>query len=202
MTSYTESNTYLSRDAGNTWTKIRDGESHWGIGDSGGILVVVDDEAPTTEVSEQPVRVALIAIEPTWRSTSFLILGKLLPPDTSDARTVVVHLDFSGVFDRKCDVPGCNAGLAGEGDLSTVASTSADFEKWHPTASQCQMGHEVVFWRRKQDSACFVGEKLVNVKVERKNCECTKDDFEWYNAIIFVGPKFTLLGLLCPRTPF
>ena len=47
---YTESDTFLSRDAGFTWQEV-DKEAHlWELGDSGSILVLANDEEPTDHI--------------------------------------------------------------------------------------------------------------------------------------------------------
>jgi hypothetical protein len=46
---YDEGNTYLSRDAGRTWVQVRTGPSLYEFGDQGTIIVVVDNQKPTSE---------------------------------------------------------------------------------------------------------------------------------------------------------
>lgn len=47
---YKECDTFLSTDAGVTWTMVRKDAHHYEFGDSGSILVVVDDEESTDEI--------------------------------------------------------------------------------------------------------------------------------------------------------
>ncbi len=44
---YDESDTFLSRDAGFTWEEVHKDAHLWEFGDSGSILVMVNDEQPT-----------------------------------------------------------------------------------------------------------------------------------------------------------
>lgn len=47
---YEESDTFLSTDAGLTWTMVEDGAHKYEFGDQGSILVMIDDEEPTDEL--------------------------------------------------------------------------------------------------------------------------------------------------------
>jgi hypothetical protein len=110
---YTESNTFLSRDAGFTWEEVHKDAHMWEFGDSGSILVMVNDEGPTRFVlfstdeglswreyqfSEQPMRVIVILTVPMDTSRKFILLGEL----TTTGRWTAVHVDFSSLTSRKC----------------------------------------------------------------------------------------------------
>lgn len=47
---YDESNTYMSTDAGLTWTLVHEGPYLYEFGDSGSVIVVVDDEQVTDTI--------------------------------------------------------------------------------------------------------------------------------------------------------
>ena len=47
---YEDSATYLSSDAGLTWTRIAEGAHKYEFGDAGSLLVLIDDEEATSEV--------------------------------------------------------------------------------------------------------------------------------------------------------
>lgn len=47
---YEDSNTYMSTDAGLTWTMVREGACQYEFGDSGTVIVIVDDEQPTDSI--------------------------------------------------------------------------------------------------------------------------------------------------------
>ena len=174
-----EVNTYISRDAGLTWTEIKKGSYTYEIGDHGAVIVMAKnqeatdtlifskDEGQTWEslkFSEVPIEVENIIIEPGATSSKFILYGEL------EEEGVVVGLDFSGIFERQCEKPG----KAGRED--------SDYELWSPNDGRlggegCLMGRKVEYVRRKQDSDCFNGEKFERAIFE-KNCECTEEDFE------------------------
>ncbi|KAG1800646.1 uncharacterized protein BJ212DRAFT_1497985, partial [Suillus subaureus] len=47
---YTESNTFLSRDGGFTWEEVRRGAHLWKFGDSGSVIMIVNDQEPTDHI--------------------------------------------------------------------------------------------------------------------------------------------------------
>lgn len=50
LSEYEDSDTFLSVNAGIDWTMIRPGAHKYEFGDSGSILVIVNDEEPTDKV--------------------------------------------------------------------------------------------------------------------------------------------------------
>ena len=50
LLSYEDCDTFLSTDAGVTWSMVRRDAHQYEFGDSGSILVVVEDEEPTDEI--------------------------------------------------------------------------------------------------------------------------------------------------------
>mmetsp|Transcript_11552 Transcript_11552/g.15062 ORF Transcript_11552/g.15062 Transcript_11552/m.15062 type:complete len:887 (+) Transcript_11552:98-2758(+) len=166
-------NTYLSRDGGQTWSEVRKGSHIYEFGDHGGLIVMADDAHDTTqllyswtqgknwntvEVSKTPIQVENVIIEPTSKSTRFLVYGR----DASKMGTnrgIIVSVDFSSLHERVC--------------------SDADYEIWRPRLSDnsCLLGHIVEYTRRKQDSACF-NPKEHETKLAITNCECTEQDYE------------------------
>jgi hypothetical protein len=47
---YEECNTYMSTDAGLTWSMVHEGAYQYEFGDSGSVIVIVDDEKPTDSI--------------------------------------------------------------------------------------------------------------------------------------------------------
>lgn len=47
---YDDSDTYFSRDAGQTWEMVRHGAHKYEFGDQGNILIIVNDETPTSHI--------------------------------------------------------------------------------------------------------------------------------------------------------
>jgi hypothetical protein len=139
---YEECDTFLSTDAGATWTMIRRDAHKYEFGDQGSIIVAVNDEEPTDSVSysidygrnwktqKLPNRVRAKALTTVSDSTSqkFMLLGQLSRQDVNeDGRYAIVFLDFSPTRSRKC--------------------SESDFDKWYARIrdKECLMGHKVSF---------------------------------------------------------
>lgn len=115
---YTESDTFLSRDAGFTWEEIHKDAHLWEFGDSGSVLVIVNDEEPTDHVlfsideglswreykfsQQEKVRVRSIVTVPRDTSRRFILFGHY---PRSMSTSVAIHLDFSALTHRQCMVP-------------------------------------------------------------------------------------------------
>lgn len=62
-------------------------------------------------------------------------------------------------------------------------SSTSDFELWtpndgrHGTTSNCFLGQQVTYIRRKQDALCYNGEDLERVQ-RREPCMCSEMDYE------------------------
>lgn len=50
LKAYDECDTFLSQNAGVSWTMIKEGARKYEVGDSGGVIVVVDDEEAVDHV--------------------------------------------------------------------------------------------------------------------------------------------------------
>ncbi|RKP09905.1 hypothetical protein THASP1DRAFT_13625, partial [Thamnocephalis sphaerospora] len=183
LSTYDESDTFLTRDAGHTWRAIQRGPHLYEFGDHGGILVLVDDRGPVDHVlysldegasfdkfyftpSNKKVRVATLTTEPSSTSRRFLLYGTA---GRGTTRQVVVQLDFSGLLQRKC--------------VLNMEDTSAnDFELWSPTGNskdhECLFGHVTQYVRRIPDHDCFIGHKFAGAEKQIRNCTCTSADFE------------------------
>ncbi|KAF5379399.1 hypothetical protein D9615_006570 [Tricholomella constricta] len=191
---YEESDTFLSTDAGVTWTMIRSDAHKYEFGDQGSILVVVNDEEGTDKVRYSldlgkswksydigvKLRARALMTLPDSTSQKFILLGQVARRDQSKeiGRVVIVFLDFAETRSRKC----------GEGD----------FERWfaRPAKTECLMGHKQWYRRRKPDVDCYVGEKYKDPVEHAEDCECTDEDYECdYNFVrqgkecVAVGPE-------------
>ncbi|KAJ8497098.1 hypothetical protein ONZ45_g12200 [Pleurotus djamor] len=182
LLSYEDCDTFVSTDAGLTWKMIRKDAHKYEFGDSGSILVVVNDEegidfvrystdlGKTWKEYNFGLRLRARALTTIADSTSqkFMLLGQVARKDQKDGvgRFVVVFLDFASTRGRKC----------GE----------SDFEKWYARSkdNQCIMGHQQWYKRRKPDADCYVGDKFTDPVEHDDNCECTDTDYECdYNFI-------------------
>lgn len=110
---YTESDTFLSRDAGFTWEEVHKDAHLWEFGDSGSILVMANDEEPTDHVlfstnegltwreykfAEDKIRVKSIVTVPSDTSRRFILMGN----SARSAVSVAVHLDFTALTRTQC----------------------------------------------------------------------------------------------------
>ena len=192
--------TFLSRDGGLSWSEIAKIPLIYEFGDHGGLLVAAPNLESTTQiryswnegkswtklkVSEQPIFVDNIIIEPKSTAQQFVIYGSY---DNSTEESgedfesfankrelgedVMVTLDFSGLHEPKCkgvDKPGTD---------------ESDFELWSPhddgrhgSNNKCFLGQQATYVRRKQDSECFNGEDFER-NTMRVPCLCTEADYE------------------------
>lgn len=111
---YTESDVFLTRDGGKVWEEVHKDTHLWEFGDSGSVLVLVNDEGPVDHVIystdeglswneyafDKRLRVASIQTVPTDTSRKFMLIGTV--PGEAE-RSVIVHLDFSQITQRKCE---------------------------------------------------------------------------------------------------
>ena len=183
---YEECDFYVSKNAGLSWEKVRDGPHQYEFGDQGGILVAVRDEEKAERLwysfdygshwEEAPlgrdvqIRPVFLTTLPDSTSEKFTMLGR-----KADGGYSVFALDFEGMRTRKCK-------LDKEGD-------GGDFEKWYARYDDdgkpdCLMGHKQFFWRRKQDADCSVSQKYKDPEPIDENCPCTDEDYEWYDLIL------------------
>ncbi|GBB91648.1 hypothetical protein RclHR1_01900013 [Rhizophagus clarus] len=176
LTPYLEGDTFLTRDAGATWIEVKKGAYMYEFGNQGGIIVLVDDEQATDhilytlnegiswqeykfiKVGEQPIRIFDIDTMPGGVSSKFILRG--YNPSRNNEE-VVVHLDFSHIFTRTCDL-------------------EKDFEKWQPKHqdNECLFGHKITYLRKIRENECYIDESLRNKKERGENCDCTDHDFE------------------------
>lgn len=110
---YTESDTFFTRDGGFTWEEIRKDAHMYEFGDSGSVLVIANDEKPTDRVLYSTdeglnwkeykigmdVRVRSIVTMTAETSRKFILFGH-----QSNGKSVAVHLDFSAITKRICEL--------------------------------------------------------------------------------------------------
>ena len=173
-----ETNTYFSRDAGQTWEQIKRGSYIYEYGDHGALMVLADNRQATNRVLyswneglnwteytfwDHDIEVENIITEPSGNSQVFIIYGR------RGEKGVLMQINFETLHGRRCE--GINA--AG-GDAS-------DYEFWTPAdelrQGSCLLGRKVTYTRRKRAVQCFNGWDN-DRKEARANCECTRADFE------------------------
>ncbi|RHZ50479.1 hypothetical protein Glove_498g22 [Diversispora epigaea] len=173
---FSQSDTYLSRDAGRNWEKIKSGQSLYELGDNGTMIVVIDNESPTNELKfswnygknwenykfyDKPVRVLNLMTNPKLPSMKFIITGTTASGDGSQYESTIITVDFTNLDKRDC--------------------TSNDFELWDPmegSDNECLLGRKVKYWRRKADRECKIRGVNLNLDPKEEPCKCTKNDFE------------------------
>jgi photosystem II stability/assembly factor-like uncharacterized protein len=176
---YTESDTFLSRDGGFTWEEVHKDAYLWEFGDSGSIILIVNDEEPTDHVlfttdegiswreykfSNEKLRINTIITVPEDTSRKFMLLGHA--PGSS--LSTIVHIDFTSLTHRQCV-------------LSKDDPAHDDFELWSPSEERteaCLFGRQTLYQRRKRDANCVVGKEAKVVHEIVHNCACGPDDFE------------------------
>lgn len=137
---YDDCDTFLSTDAGLTWSMVHKDAAKYEFGDQGSIIVIVNDEEATDKVRYSyndgktwekvdlgvSLRARLITTIPDSTSQKFILVGTTSRKDSSGGRHAVVFIDFATVGKRKCE--------------------EKDFEKWYARTAkdkECLMGHKV-----------------------------------------------------------
>ncbi|KAG0798808.1 hypothetical protein G6F22_003854 [Rhizopus arrhizus] len=181
LTEYTESDTFLTRDGGHNWIKIRDGEHFYEFGDQGSLLVLVTDEKPTNELlyswdqgsswhsyqfANDPIRVKTLTTDPKSSTLKFVILGHSRLGERSP---VMVTVDFTHTNQPQCVMQENN-------------EEKSDFERWTPKDDEnddaCLLGKKTAYWRRKKDRVCKVNAQFHEPQTILENCECRDIDYE------------------------
>ncbi|TFK24535.1 vacuolar protein sorting/targeting protein 10 [Coprinopsis marcescibilis] len=177
LAEYDDSDTFISRDGGFTWEEVHKDAHMWEYGDSGSIIIIVNDEEPTDRLlfttdegltwrdykfSDEKIRVISVTNVPSDTSRRFLLFG------AHKRGTVAFHIDFSALTYRQCE-------------LKVEDPANDDFELWSPSEDrleQCLFGRQTLYHRRIRDAQCFVGDLPKVEKKVQKNCSCSKVDFE------------------------
>ena len=158
---YNDSDTFLTRDAGFTWEEVHKDAHMWEFGDSGSIIVIVNDEEPVDHVQYtldegrtwreykfgERLRISSLMTVPEDNSRKFLLIG--YPPREPD-KAHTVYLDFSSVNKRQCQPIASSIGYSDTdtflGVLNTDNPSHDDFELWSPSEEreeQCLFGRQV-----------------------------------------------------------
>lgn len=181
--SLNNASTFITRDAGATWTEVRKGVYQWEYGDRGSIVVLVDDVSETNvihysldegstwneyEFNDAKVKISDIVTVPSDTSKKFLLISEASGQGES---SLTFTIDFEKVFTRQCV-------------LDLDHPDDDDFEYWTPnhplSSSKCLFGHEAKYLRKIPDRVnCFIGSApLGKAKKIVKNCPCTRHDYE------------------------
>ncbi|KAH7372351.1 vacuolar protein sorting/targeting protein 10 [Pyrenochaeta sp. MPI-SDFR-AT-0127] len=170
---YTDGDLYVSDDAGLTWELALEEAHKYEFGDQGSVLVAVFDEGDTDVIRYSlkhgrkgtwnkiqlkfKIRARELTTLPDATSLKFMLYASK-KKDGGGREHVIIHLDFNGLHERKCE--------------------DKDFEpKWPVRKEQdgkpsCVMGHKQLFRRRKWDAECFVGDVFNDPVPTFEPCEC------------------------------
>lgn len=163
LADYTESDTFLSRDAGFTWEEVHKDAHTWEFGDSGSILIMANDEEPTDHVlfstdeglnwreykfTDERIRVKEIVTVPSDTSRRFILMGYY---PRSPVTHVAIHIDFSALTWKECRCRFSSMGATYSDSLlsgvfSEDDSGHDDFELWSPSEERnelCLFGRQV-----------------------------------------------------------
>ncbi|KAF7373252.1 Sortilin [Mycena sanguinolenta] len=176
LKAYKESDTFLSTNGGEAWTKLADGAFIYEFGDAGSILVMINAEYPVSELQYsldsglswqyydfgmKVTALDLIPVpEPEPGSWKFILYAESSPVVWGD-RDLYIFLDFTSMRGRQC--------------------TEDDFETWYiesPGEGSCFMGSRQPFKRRKPHSDCYVGDIPTGQLAPEASCQCSDADYE------------------------
>ena len=179
---YKDGDTWVSDDAGVSWSKALDDAHKYEFGDRGAVLLAIYDEGPTDEIQYsinhgkdwqkadlgEKVKPLILTTTPDSTSLKFFLMGSV--GEEEELEHYAFNIDFEDYH---------KGGKCGE----------KDFEKWYARVDDegkptCIMGHKQWYRRRKPDSECFVDKEFEDPVPEYERCACADEDFECdYNFV-------------------
>ncbi|KAI9596915.1 hypothetical protein BDF19DRAFT_437196 [Syncephalis fuscata] len=207
-----KAHTYLSRDAGQTWSEIGKGANFHEFGNYGALIVMVDQLVPTKVLqyswdmgehwhtytfSSKSIKITTLTTRPGSTSTKFILVGILASNGnddngpTEDMQQIVIQVNFSQLEPNHCE--------------HNEDKEKSDFEVWDPlenVEATCFLGQKTLYWRRKLDRVCLIDDGKHGLpKPQQEVCNCQIDDYECDNGFWRdEDGKCSLLGL-DPRRP-
>ena len=176
-----EADTFITRDGGVEWHPVKKGNYMWEYGDQGSIIVIVPEDVPTKSVfytlnegqewieyqfSEKELPIRSISTVPSDRSRNFI----LWTTGEGEKEFAAINIDFSGLTDKMCE-------------LDENDPDAGDYYLWeprHPTQKDnCLFGHVAQYHRKRPEAKCYNGPSIEKLHSIARNCECTRQDFEW-----------------------
>ena len=177
-----DADTFITRDGGVEWHPVKKGNYMWEYGDQGSIIVIVEEDVATRfvfyslnegmdwqeyEFADADFTVASISTVPSDKSRNFILWGK---DSSSGSKIATVNLDFTGLADKQCQ-------------LDEKRPESGDYYLWepkHPTQKDnCLFGHVAQYHRKRPEAKCYNGLDIPHLHDISRDCECTREDFEW-----------------------
>jgi hypothetical protein len=181
------SDTYITRDGGLSWHAFLNGPYLWGYGDQGSVILLVREDIPTNSFlftidegrtweeyrfTNSTIQVIEISSVLNSQTLEFLLWAEMAGEGGRGMRTVTFNVDFTELKGkRKCDPTG-------------VEHDKGDFYLWeprHPARSDsCLLGHVAQYRRKRPGADCYVGDDTHSLHAIKRNCQCTREDYEWY----------------------
>ncbi|KAF2106665.1 vacuolar protein sorting/targeting protein 10 [Lophiotrema nucula] len=202
-----EASTWITTDAGITWSHVKEGNYAWEYGDQGSVIVIVNRAEATRrlyftldmgktwkdyEFHTHEVSVESITTVPSDTSLNFLIWGK------TGKDLVTINVDFTRLpeFKEQCK-------------LTDSDPESQDYDLWSPKhpeqeregvpQPECLFGHISYYHRKKESSKCYQGHLDDVLHDQSQNCSCARRDFECdYNYERMPGGECQLIKGLNP----
>jgi hypothetical protein len=188
----TNANLYLSRDAGYSWKRIRDGTWKFDTSNTAGLISTVKWDSPTNTISytrDQGENWSDCLFHPdnNRTHTAVRILTDLAPQNRSvwlvtewnstdgNRGYSIFHMDFNNK-----SIPFCS---------------ESDYEYFTPSGNgnDCVLGKNITVKRRKQDSICYV-DLTASSEIIVEPCQCTRLDY--YCSYCF-APNSSASDLSC-----
>lgn len=180
-----DGDTFITSNGGITWKEAMKGTFMWEYGDSGSIIVIVEEETPTNFVyytldegetwekyrfsDKGDMIIGDISTVPSDTSRNFLLWGRSAD---SKGDIVTINLDFTGLTNEQCKL-----------DSENPEADDSDFYLWKPKhpmqEDECLFGHEAEYYRKYTDRRCYIGRLDFKLHDIARNCSCTRQDFEW-----------------------
>jgi Sortilin, neurotensin receptor 3,/Sortilin, neurotensin receptor 3, C-terminal len=180
-----DGDTFITRDGGLEWHRVKKGRYLWEYGDQGSIIVVIQERGSTDTLSysldegrtwtdyqffDKKMKVWDLTTIPSDKSHSFLVWGRHGDTD----KLMSVNVDFDGLRGRKCKL-----------EENASGKDDGDYYHWSPSHPEqdtdCLFGHKTVVHRKKPDADCWNDPSIDPLHSElTENCTCTRSDFEWY----------------------
>ncbi|KAK5556632.1 vacuolar protein sorting/targeting protein PEP1 [Exophiala xenobiotica] len=178
--------TFITRDAGITWSSVKKGSYMWEYGDQGSIIVIVKESQPTKslfytldegrtwkEFEFSPsveMQIDAITTVPSDNSLNFLLWGREVG-NKAKRGIFTVAVDFSGLKERQRPC-----------ELDEQTPQNEDYMLWEPKHpmqdSNCLFGHVAQYHRKRTEAQCYNGKMITHIHSIAQNCSCTRQDFE------------------------
>lgn len=194
--------TYISRDAGWSWTKILNTSAVFEVSNHGGLILAADNIHTTNKIMyswneglswevcslDREFDVTDIVTEPSKKSPKFLVYGQRY------GSGYIAHFDFG---QEKPDCQGWNnPGVPG-----------SDYQYWSPSDmlnDDCLLGRRMDYVRRRRDRECINPLSYTPQSFVSK-CPCTREDYMCDDCFIESndGKSCEFDEMACPdRDPF